>query len=296
VMSVSGEAVRRITDFGYNPAWSPDGRELVCADERITRPEDRQMPLSRLWAVEVATGRKRLVSPGDAVQPQWSPHGQRIAYWAIDRSGHRDIWTVPANGGTPVPVTHDEPMDWSPAWRPDGKYLYFSSNRTAGMKLWRVPINESSGRVLGPLEPVRTPSEYAGHLSFARDRQRMTYVDATFSSNLSRVVFDPVTERVLDEPKDITEPSKQASRPAISPDGEWLAFNSAGPDEDIFLVRTDGTGLRQLTHEGHRDLGPRWSADGQQIAYFSKRTGNREIWTASVDGPHAKATYLPGWP
>jgi len=129
----------------------------------------------------------------------------------------------------------------------------------------------------------------------------MAYVDATFTSNLSRVVFDPVTERVLDEPKDITEPSKQASRPAVSPDGEWLAFNSAGPDEDLFLVRTDGTGLRQLTHEGHRDLGPRWSADGQQIAFFSKRTGNREIWTASADGrTQRQLTFLAGpnvtWP
>src|SRR5262245_27622351 len=209
VMDLRGDGVRRISDFGYNPAWSPGGQELVCAEERITRPEDRQMPLSRLWAIEVSTGRKRLVSPDDEVQPQWSPHGQRIAYWAIDRSGHRDIWTVPANGGPPVPVARDEPMDWSPAWRPDGKYLYFSSNRAGGMKLWRVPINESTGRTLGPLEPVRTPSDYAGHLSFARDARRMTYVDASFSSNLYRVVFDPLTERVLNEPIPITEPSKQ---------------------------------------------------------------------------------------
>jgi serine/threonine protein kinase len=301
VMTTKGESPRRITDFGYNPTWSPDGREIVCAEESIERPEDRQMPVSRLWAVEVTTGRKRLVTSADAVQPQWSPHGQRIAYWAIDRSGHRDIWTIPAKGGTPVPVTHDEPLDWSPAWSPDGRHLYFSSDRAAGMKLWRVPINESSGRVLGPPEPVPAPSRYAGHLSFARNSRRMAYVDATFSSNLSRVVLDPVSEHVLDEPKDITESSKQAVRPAISPDGEWLAFSSAGSEEDLFLVRTDGTGLRQLTHEGHRDRGPRWSPDGQQVAFFSKRTGNQEIWTASIDGrAQRQLTYLAGpnvvWP
>jgi Tol biopolymer transport system component len=126
-------------------------------------------------------------------------------------------------------------------------------------------------------------------------------MDATFSSNLCKVVFDPATERVLDEPKDITEPSKQASRPAISPDGEWLAFNSAGTEADLFLVRTDGTGLRQLTHEGHTDLGPRWSPDGQHVAFFSKRSGNREIWRASVDGrQQTQLTFLAGpnvsWP
>jgi Tol biopolymer transport system component/serine/threonine protein kinase len=301
VMGPNGEAVRRLTESGYNPAWSPDGREIVFADESITRPEDRQMPNSRLWAVEVATGRKRLVSSGDAVQPQWSPHGQRIAYWAIDRSGHRDIWTIPAKGGTPVPVTHDEPLDWSPAWSPDGRYLYFSSDRASGMKVWRAPINESSGRVLGAFEPMPAPSAYAAHLSFARDSRRMAYVDASFSSNLCRVVFDPVTEQVLDEPKDITEPSKQAVRPAISPDGDWLAFSSAGLEEDLFLVRTDGTGLRQLTHEGHRDRGPRWSPDGQQVAFFSKRTGNQEIWTTGIDGrTQRQLTSLAGpnvlWP
>jgi len=110
-----------------------------------------------------------------------------------------------------------------------------------------------------------------------------------------------VTERVLNEPNDITEPSKKASRPAVSPDGEWLAFNSAGTEEDLFLVRTDGTDLRQLTHEGHKDLGPRWSPDGQGIAFFSKRTGNREIWTASIDGrTQTQLTHLAGpnvtWP
>ncbi|HEV3196880.1 MAG TPA: protein kinase [Bryobacteraceae bacterium] len=300
LMNVAGKSIRRLTDSGYNPAWSPDGREILCADESITRPEDRQMPVSRLWAVDVATGTKRLVSPGDVVQPQWSPHGQRIAYWAIDKSGHRDIWTIPARGGTPVPVTHDDALDWSPAWSPDGKYLYFSSDRAAGMTLWRAPINESSGRVLGPLEPVRTPSRYAGHLSFARDGHRMAYVQASFSANLRRVVFDPVTERVLDEPKDITEPTREATRPAISPDGEWLAFNSAGVEEDLFLVRADGTGLRQLTHEGHKDRGPRWSPDGQRIAFFSKRSGNSEIWTVSVDGRAEQVTFLAGpnvnWP
>src|SRR5262249_25727553 len=34
VMNVGGEEVRRVTDFGYNPSWSPDGCELVYADER----------------------------------------------------------------------------------------------------------------------------------------------------------------------------------------------------------------------------------------------------------------------
>lgn len=130
-------------------------------------------------------------------------------------------------------------------------------------------------RVLGSPERVPTPSDYVGHLSFARESHRLAYVNATFSSNLCKVVFDPLTERVLDDPKEITDPTKQASRPAISPDGAWLAFNSARVEEDLFVMRADGIDLRQLTHEGHRDLGPRWSPNGQHLASFpnARETG-----------------------
>ena len=44
--------------------------------------------------------------------------------------------------------------------------------------------------------------------------------------------------------------------PNVSPDGEWVAFRSRGQKEDLFLVRSDGSGLRQLTDDPHRDRGP----------------------------------------
>ncbi len=55
----------------------------------------------------------------------------RIAYWSYESrmTITRDIWTVPANGGEPTPVTEDAHVDWNPVWSPDGKYLYFSSDR-----------------------------------------------------------------------------------------------------------------------------------------------------------------------
>ena len=124
----------------------------------------------------MASGKKRLLRETDGVQPRWSPHGDRIAYWAIDRSGHRDVWTMTANGGNPVPVTKDPYVDWSPTWSPDGNYLYFASDRGGGMNLWRVPINEKSGRVLGPPEAVTTPSTYSGQLAFSRDGRQLLYV------------------------------------------------------------------------------------------------------------------------
>jgi serine/threonine protein kinase len=82
LMGATGESVRRLTDFGYNPAWSPDGRELLVATEGISDPQVRKTK-SEIWRVDIATPDRRRLAEGDAVQPSWSPHGQRIAYWGI---------------------------------------------------------------------------------------------------------------------------------------------------------------------------------------------------------------------
>src|SRR5512135_3600483 len=90
-------------------------------------------------------------------------------------------------------------MDWDPVWSPDGRYLYFSSNRSGSMNIWRVPIEESSGRVLGGVEPVTTPSLYSGDLSFSRDGSVFAYADRIYSEELQTLgfaVLRPVGRRV----------------------------------------------------------------------------------------------------
>jgi eukaryotic-like serine/threonine-protein kinase len=46
VMGATGESVKRLTDFGYNPAWSPDGTEIVCATAWFPRPQSRPQSLA----------------------------------------------------------------------------------------------------------------------------------------------------------------------------------------------------------------------------------------------------------
>ena len=75
-----------------------------------------------------------------------------------------------AAGEQPVPVTQDPAVDWNPVWAPDGKSLYFLSNRDGVMNLWRVPIDEATGKTLGPAERERLPArEVGGHR--ARERR-----------------------------------------------------------------------------------------------------------------------------
>src|SRR6185369_8160552 len=156
LMGATGESVRRLTDFGFNPSWSPDGKEIVVATEGAFDPVAR-VSRSQIFLVDVATGARRSLTVADGVQPSWSPHGWRIAFWGLAQPGaHRAIWTLPAKGGAPVTVVDDAYYNWSPVWYPDGRFLYFASNRGGSMNLWRVAIDERSGEVHGEPEPITT--------------------------------------------------------------------------------------------------------------------------------------------
>jgi Tol biopolymer transport system component len=289
LMGATGESVRRLSDIGFNPAWSPDGSEIAFATESVNGAADRDVT-SQLWAVDVASGEKRLITERDAVQPSWSPNGSRIAYWSIEgaegrRTTKRDIWTIPAKGGEPVPITQDAYVDWNPVWSRDGSHLYFSSDRGGSMNLWRVRIEESSGKVIGQYEAVTTgASASRQHLSVSSEGEQIAYVERVLSRNLWKTRFDPATGNVQGKPIPITRGSRQVGDAHISPNGDWLACRSFGKQEDIFIVRTDGTGLRQLTNDLHRDRRPQWSPDGERIAFYSNRSGSHEIWTINHDG------------
>jgi len=288
VMGATGESVRRLSDFGFNPVWMPDGKEILCATNGIDNPASRHLGASQLWAINVGNGAKRLISKGDAVQPHCSPGGLRIAYWSLSSGGQPDIWTITATGGEAVRVTDDAFIDWNPVWSPDGRYLFFASDRKGSMNFWRVRIDERSGKVLGPPEAVTAPSGYCQHLTVSAEGSRLAFVQTFRKTGLQRVEFDFQSGVVEDEPVWIIQSARQAAQPDVSPDGAWLAFSSPGDREDLFVVRSDGAGLRQLTDDVHKERNPRWSPDGSRISFFSDRSGRYEIWTISPEGSGAQ--------
>jgi Tol biopolymer transport system component len=162
------------------------------------------------------------------------------------------------------------------------------------MNLWRARLDEKSGRVLGRLEPVTTPSPYSGPISISRDGRRVAYVQQLTAANIQKAGFDPVKESIVSQPQWITQGSRHARVPQLSPDGEWLVFWERGKQEDIFVTKTDGTGLRQLTNDAYRDRFPRWSPDGRRIAFMSNRAGKNDIWLINPDGSGLeRLTYAP---
>lgn len=86
--------------------------------------------------------------------------------------------------------------------------------------------------------------------------------------------------------------------PVWNPDGDKLAFVNKG---DVFVVSSDGSGLRQLSHTPRAiEDRPRWSPDGTQLAYTSGRNGVNEVYVAKLSGGERRLTFTkpvpPGVP
>jgi Tol biopolymer transport system component len=175
-------------------------------------------------------------------------------------------------------------MDWNPVWSPDGRGLYFASERGGSMNLWRIGIDEPSGRPRGEPDPVTTPSRSSGSLSFSRDGRLLMFVSSDRRSGIQRLGIDPASGRVTEPPRPAFQGSRVIYTQDISPNGEWIAFTTLGGREDLFVVKSDGTGYRQITDDAARDRGPRWSPDGARIAFYSDRSGRYETWTIRPDG------------
>jgi Tol biopolymer transport system component len=283
IVGATGESVRRLTDFGANPAWSPDGQHIVFCTEEVVSVYSRAAT-STLWTVDISGGAPRKIDDGDAVQPAWSPSGKRIAFWQV-ANGQRDLATIPTAGGPHVLVASDAATDWAPVWSPDGHFLYFASDRGGSMGIWRIGIEETTGRATGAPEPIAAGVDVSMDLPhFSADGTSLVFRSMIASVNPAAIAFDPVTERagavtLLQHRTGILSPSD------VSPDGKWLALaNLRERQEDIFLMRADGTELSRVTDDAARDRVPRFSPDGTVLTFYSNKGGLYQGWSIRRDG------------
>lgn len=88
---------------------------------------------------------------------------------------------------------------------------------------------------------------------------------------------------------------ERISDPQVSPNAKWIVFVLRKTDleanrgrTDLWLVGTDGSGLKQLTSHPANDFNARWLPDSKKILFLSTRSGASQVWQISVDGGEAE--------
>ena len=193
----------------------------------------------------------------DFVSPVMSPDGRRIAVGT--NSPTQDVWLYDIPGRTLSRVTTGS-NNLNPFWAPDGRSVYFTSDRSGAYGLWRQTLD-----AVTPPEAV-TPKgviSVAGALS--PDGKSLAFM--SFHDNVARV--DTMSLGGGGVPKPFVSAEGGAFQPAFSPDGRWLAYSSLESGSMEVYVRgfpgRDGGRIQVSTGGG---FAPRWSSDGRRIAYF----------------------------
>ncbi len=117
-------------DLHIQPAWSPDGREILCVSNRA-------IPLGSgaVWRIPVepdAMRRAQMILREETLfrtRPQWSPDGKRILYSSHRGAQFTNLYVLPAAGGEPYQMTFGDWDHFEPRWSADGEWIVYVSNR-----------------------------------------------------------------------------------------------------------------------------------------------------------------------
>ena len=218
-------------------------------------------------------------------QPSWSPGGGRIAFMGLPTQGQRDIATIPVEGGE-AGVDHRRlRRSIGALWAPDGRFLYFASNRGGAHNIWRVAIDQETGEVLGDFQDVTSGgTELQGFLSIAADGRSIVYAGAKTPPTSWR---PPTTRERRASPGHRRRDHYWASQPGPFRHLAGRRVDRLHAHLPLGGHRSDASGRLggpQLTDDPHNDRRPRFSPDGEQIYFYSNRDGSSQVWSIRPDG------------
>jgi Tol biopolymer transport system component len=219
--------------------------------------------------------------------PRWSPDDRAIAFQRSSNAGiHVTLEIVSIADGRRRAVCHS---DWVKGfcWRADGSGLIYSSSRGSTVlypPLFNLRTVSADGGVdrqltFGDQSYVEPDTHHTGRLIARRIRS---------ASDIWKIPIDGTPADNARQAVRITAQTGQVRTPSPSPDdAEVVYLSDNGGHGNLWIARTDGSAVRQITFEEDPDVSvgaPKWSPAGDLIAFVRTRNEDIGIWTVHPDG------------
>ena len=296
VMSVQGGSAKKLTKNSVSElpsAFTPDGKYVVFSANIQDPAQSAFFPsgaMTELYKVPVIGGRTQqiIATPAEAVC--YMPDGKSFLYQ--DRKGvedewrkhhtssvTRDIWLYDAKNDKHTNLTEIGGEDRDPSLAPDGKTVYFLSERKGGsMNVYSMDVTnpkEIKSVTSFKTHPVRFLSvANNGLLCYAYDGEIYTQEVNGKSKKLT-------IDITRDDSEQLADLKVSGARSAtVSPDGKQIAFIYRG---EVFVTSTDYATTKQITHTPAAEQGLSFAPDNRTLAYSTERNGNWELVLAKIE-------------
>ena len=275
-------------------AWAPDGRRIGYTAEDTLFVRDDQGNVNRIGIMN---------SPSLCA---WSPNGAMIAcasgnvYYAgvggvFGNTSPGWIVVIQISSGAKRTLTDSTTLNHSPVWSPDGRKLYFISNRHGPRDIYVQAVTRD-GAPSGPVERLTTGLG-AQSISLSRDGLRLAWSAFVSTANvwsveLPRPGAPPVSVR---EAVQVTFGNQIIEDMRVSPDDKWLYYDSnQSGNADIYRMPLPRGEPERLTTDPADEFSPDVSSDGREVAFHSWRSGSRDLYVMPLDGgPTRQVTSTP---
>lgn len=296
IMSADGGAARRLTYHSASEipsTFTPDGKYVLFSASIQDPATSALFPTSamtELYRVPVEGGNTEQVLGTPAEWVCFDKAGSNFLYQ--DRKGFedewrkhhtssiaRDIWLYDTQTGEHTNLTNRDGEDRNPVYAPDGKSVYFLSERNGGsFNVYSFPLNAPQ-----QVKPVTTFRIHPVRFLSVSDKGTLCYAyDGELYTQLPNSRPQKVkVELVRDDDKDIASFrfSQGATSACVSPDGKQVAFIVRG---DVFVTSTDYPTTKQITNTPAGESGLSFAPDNRTLVYASERTGNWQLYMAKI--------------